>query len=132
MSRTMKHGGRSPEEQVAVNAGYLIRSSTKSIGLATEYPEFRTSCRSAAVEESRCGLPTAQPKWSYLPMTAKPPTREDDLRAAREIVGEYGLLIGPAGKQSEIIARAVADGIRLGREQALAKAAEDKGMRKRS
>lgn len=33
----MKQGGRSPEEQVAVNAGYLIRSSTKSIGLATEY-----------------------------------------------------------------------------------------------
>ena len=53
-------------------------------------------------------------------MAPKRPTREDDLNAAREIVGEYGLLIGPAGKQSEIIARAVADGIRLGREQALA------------
>jgi len=54
-------------------------------------------------------------------MAPKRPTREDDLDAAREIVGEYGLLIGPAGKQSEMIARAVADGIRLGRQQALAK-----------
>jgi hypothetical protein len=54
-------------------------------------------------------------------MVLNPPTHEDDLTAARVIVGEYGLLIGPAGKQSEVIARAVADGIRLGREQALTK-----------
>jgi hypothetical protein len=54
-------------------------------------------------------------------MVLNSPTHEDDLTAARVIVGEYGLLIGPAGKQSEIIARAVADGIRLGREQALTK-----------
>jgi hypothetical protein len=56
----------------------------------------------------------------FLFMPLKRPTRDDDLNAAREIVAEYGLLIGPAGKQSEIIARAVADGIRRGREQALA------------
>jgi hypothetical protein len=63
-------------------------------------------------------------------MAPRPPTREDDLSAAREIVGEYGLLIGPAGKQSEIIAKAVADGIRLGREQALAIATKGKGSRR--
>jgi len=59
-------------------------------------------------------------------MTQRRPTREDDLKAAREIVGEYGLLIGPAGKQSDVIARAVADGIRLGREQALTAAGDGK------
>jgi hypothetical protein len=63
-------------------------------------------------------------------MATKRPTREDDLNAAREIVGEYGLLIGPAGRQSEVIARAVADGIRRGREQALAMVAKGKGAEK--
>jgi len=60
------------------------------------------------------------------PMTRTHQMRDDDLRAAREIVGEYGLLIGPAGTQSEIIAKAVADGIRLGREQALVMATKGK------
>jgi hypothetical protein len=61
-------------------------------------------------------------------MIPKLPTHEDDdLKAARIIVGEYGLLIGPAGKQSEIIARAVADGISLGRKQALAIATKGEG-----
>lgn len=63
-------------------------------------------------------------------MAPKPATNEDDLTAAREIVGEYGLLIGPAGKQSEIVAKAVADGIRLGREQALASATKAKGSKR--
>jgi hypothetical protein len=52
------------------------------------------------------------------------PSRKDDLDKARVIVGEYGLLIGPAGKQSETVARAVADGIALGRKEALAMAAK--------
>ena len=33
------------------------------------------------------------------------PSRKDDLDKARVIVGEYGLLIGPAGKQSETVAQ---------------------------
>jgi len=65
-----------------------------------------------------------------LAMAPKRQTRDDDLNAAREIVGEYGLLIGPAGKQSEIIARAVADGIRLGREQALATVKKGKASKR--
>ena len=52
------------------------------------------------------------------------PSRKDDLDKARVIVGEYGLLIGPAGKQSETVAQAVADGIALGRKEALAMAAK--------
>jgi len=56
-------------------------------------------------------------------MPAKNPTRDDDLEKARVIVGEYGLLIGPAGKHSETIAQAVADGIALGRQEAMAAAA---------
>jgi len=56
-------------------------------------------------------------------MSAKNPTREDDLEKARVIVGEYGLLIGPAGKHSETIAHAVADGIALGRQEVMAAAA---------
>ena len=46
------------------------------------------------------------------------PSRKDDLAKARVIVGEYGLLIGPAGKLSETVAKAVADGIALGRKEA--------------
>ena len=46
------------------------------------------------------------------------PSRKDDLDKARVIVGEYGLLIGPAGKHSETVAQAVADGISLGRKEA--------------
>ena len=52
------------------------------------------------------------------------PSRKSDLDIARVIVGEYGLLIGPAGKQSEIVAQAVADGIALGRKEALAMVAK--------
>ena len=52
------------------------------------------------------------------------PSRKDDLDKARVIVGEYGLLLGPAGKQSETVAQAVADGIALGRKEALAMAAK--------
>lgn len=57
-------------------------------------------------------------------MAEKHPTREHDLEKAREIVGEYGLLLGVAGKTSETIAKAVADGIALGRKEGLAMAAE--------
>jgi hypothetical protein len=61
-----------------------------------------------------------------------------DLEKARVIVGEYGLTIGPAGKLTESIVRAVADGIALGRKEALAQDAlaqtaksEPKGTRGR-
>lgn len=57
-------------------------------------------------------------------MANQHPSRDDDLVKAREIVGEYGLLIGPAGEMSEIVAKAVADGIALGRKQGLAMAGE--------
>ena len=46
----------------------------------------------------------------------------DDLEKAHLILSEFGLLIGPAGEISDIIARAVAAGIALGRKEALAKA----------
>jgi len=51
-------------------------------------------------------------------MPSDKPSRKDDLEKARVIVGEYGLLIGPAGKHSETVAQAVADGIALGRKEA--------------
>jgi hypothetical protein len=35
-------------------------------------------------------------------------------------LAEFGMLIGPAGEKSDVIARAVAAGIALGREEALA------------
>jgi hypothetical protein len=44
-----------------------------------------------------------------------------DLEKAHLIVSEFGLLIGPAGEMSDVIARAVAAGIALGRKEALAK-----------
>ncbi len=47
------------------------------------------------------------------------PARPADLEKARVILGEYGLLIGPAGEMSETIAQAVADGIALGRKEGL-------------
>jgi len=45
---------------------------------------------------------------------------ESDLEKARVILSEYGLTIGPAGQMSEVVARAVADGIALGRKEAQA------------
>ena len=50
-----------------------------------------------------------------------------DLEKARLIVGEFGLLIGPAGKASETIAQAVAEGIAVGRKEGLAMAAKAAG-----
>jgi hypothetical protein len=44
-----------------------------------------------------------------------------DLEKAHMILSEFGLLIGPAGEMSDVIARAVAAGIALGRKEALAK-----------
>ena len=41
-----------------------------------------------------------------------------DLEKAHLILSEFGLLIGPAGQVSDIIARAVAAGIALGRKEA--------------
>jgi hypothetical protein len=37
------------------------------------------------------------------------------------ILSEFGLLIGPAGEMSDVIARAIAAGIALGRQETLAK-----------
>ena len=42
-----------------------------------------------------------------------------DLEKAHLILSEFGLLIGPAGAMSDVIARAVAAGIALGRKEAL-------------
>ena len=42
-----------------------------------------------------------------------------DLEKAHLILSEFGLLIGPAGEMSDIIARAVAAGIALGRKEGL-------------
>lgn len=49
---------------------------------------------------------------------AEQPTA-DDLEKAHLILAEFGLLIGPAGAMSDVIARAVAAGIALGRKEAL-------------
>jgi hypothetical protein len=43
-----------------------------------------------------------------------------DLEKAHVILSEFGLLIGPAGEMSDVIARAIAAGIALGRKEALA------------
>jgi hypothetical protein len=43
-----------------------------------------------------------------------------DLEKAHVILSEFGLLIGPAGELSDLIARAIAAGIALGRKEALA------------
>ena len=51
-------------------------------------------------------------------MLEKPTT--SDLEKAHLILSEFGLLIGPAGEVSDVIARAVAAGIALGRKEALA------------
>src|SRR5271168_4352383 len=60
-------------------------------------------------------------------MTKEPDTKAADLEKARVIVGEFGLLIGPAGTASETVALAVADGIALGRKEGLAMAAKAAG-----
>jgi hypothetical protein len=44
-----------------------------------------------------------------------------DLEKAHLILSEFGLLIGPAGEMSDVIGRAVAAGIALGRKEALAR-----------
>ena len=43
-----------------------------------------------------------------------------DLEKAREIVSQYGTFIGPAGTMHENVAKAVADGIALGRKEGIA------------
>ena len=53
------------------------------------------------------------------------PTKAN-LEKAHLILSEFGLLIGPAGEMSDIIARAVAAGIALGRKEALAVARKDR------
>ena len=45
-------------------------------------------------------------------------TTKADLEKAHLILSEFGLLIGPAGAMSDVIARAVAAGIALGRKEA--------------
>ena len=49
------------------------------------------------------------------------PTKAD-LEKAHLILSEFGLLIGPAGAMSDVIARAVAAGIALWRKEAQTKA----------
>ena len=56
-------------------------------------------------------------------------TKAADLEKARIIVGEFGPLIGPAGKDSETIGQAVAEGIALGRKEGLAMAAKAAGRK---
>jgi hypothetical protein len=43
-----------------------------------------------------------------------------DLETAYRILSDFGLLIGPAGEKSDVIARAIAIGIGIGRREALA------------
>ena len=43
-----------------------------------------------------------------------------DRGIAHLLLSEFGLLIGPAGEMSDVIARAVAAGIALGRKEGLA------------
>jgi hypothetical protein len=50
-----------------------------------------------------------------------------DLEKAHVILSEFGLLIGPAGEMSDVIARAVAAGIAQGRKEALAGVRRDDG-----
>ena len=50
-----------------------------------------------------------------------------DLEKAHLILSEFGLLIGPAGEMSDVIARAVAAGIALRRKEALATARRSGG-----
>ena len=57
-------------------------------------------------------------------MPEQHPSRESDLEKARLIVGRHGTFVGPAGSMSEHVAKAVADGIALGRQEGLAMAAE--------
>jgi hypothetical protein len=52
------------------------------------------------------------------------PTREADLAKAHEIIDRYGL-IEPTGKVREAVARAIADGISLGRKEGIAMVAKD-------
>jgi hypothetical protein len=56
------------------------------------------------------------------------PTK-DDLEKAHLILSEFGLLIGPAGAMSDVIARAVAAGIALGRKEASSKGAQQRGSK---
>jgi hypothetical protein len=42
------------------------------------------------------------------------------LETAYRILSDFGLLIGPAGEKSDVIARAIAIGIGIGRREALA------------
>ena len=52
---------------------------------------------------------------------------QSDLEKAHLILSEFGLLIGPAGEMSDVIARAAAAGIALGRKEGLA---EKRGRKK--
>jgi len=63
-------------------------------------------------------------------MTNKHRVRDADLEKAHIILGEHGLAVGPAGKTSEAIAKAIGDGIALGRKEGIAKAAEAIARRK--
>jgi hypothetical protein len=59
------------------------------------------------------------------------PTSSDPEKA-HLILSEFGLLIGPAGEMSDVIARAVAAGIALGRKEALATVRRSGGASRRN
>jgi hypothetical protein len=52
------------------------------------------------------------------------PTRAADLAKAHEIIDRYGF-IEPTGKVREAVAKAIADGISLGRKDGIAMVAKD-------
>ena len=70
----------------------------------------------------RMGLP--RPPSVTLPLKAQWPHARDAhyIRPRKSSCdsSEFGLLIGPAGEMSDVIARAIAAGIALGRKEALA------------
>jgi len=53
------------------------------------------------------------------------PTRAADLAKAHEIIDRYGQLIEPTGKVREAVAKAIADGIAIGRSDGIAMVATD-------
>jgi hypothetical protein len=56
------------------------------------------------------------------------PTKAD-LEKAHLTLSEFGLLIGPTGTMSDVIARAIAAGIALGRKEASSKGAQPRGSK---
>ena len=98
----------------AVHRPDHLSASTR--GSARKYARQRTGRGKYLVSAS------APRHNSYMP---EQPTA-DDLEKAHLILSEFGLLVGPAGAMSDVIARAVAAGIAVGRKEALAKTRRSK------